>query len=284
MARRQSLTFGTGLHSQIQSNYLYYYSNPDLPESEDGTVLYNKDMDLSKSIHAVLGYNIMVGRNMRLKVETYVQTLYNIPVEANRESAFSLVNAGSGFSRLFPNELTNDGSGLNYGVEFTLERFFSGNYFYMVTASLYQSKYIASNGDVYNTDFNGNYAINMLGTKEFEITDNATIGIGTKVTMAGGRRYGLVDSVLSAAQEEVVWLDNQRNEFQFRDYFRTDLRMTYVVNRPKVSHELAIDLINLFDTPNILSLTWAPGIDPNSPITENYQLGFLPAFYYKFDF
>ncbi|MGB0429771.1 MAG: hypothetical protein ACPGLV_04800 [Bacteroidia bacterium] len=282
LPKRQSISIGTGLHSQIQAPYLYFYTDPNLVATEGWE--YNMDMGLSKSAHVVLGYNNIIKKNLRLKIETYAQTLFNVPVEANAESAFSLVNTGSGFSRFFPGKLENEGTGLNYGIEFTLERFFNNNFFYMVTASLYDSKYRGSDGVVRNTDFNGNYMLNALGTKEFKVAKHATIGIGPKITYAGGRRYGIVDSTASEATKEIVWKDEQRNEFRFPDYFRTDLRLTYVVNRPKVSHELAFDLVNIFNTKNILNIAWAPGINTDSPFAYSYQIGFLPVFYYKFDF
>ena len=40
-------------------------------------------------------------------------------------SSFSLINQGSGFSRFFPDSLENSGTGYNYGVEFTLEKYYS---------------------------------------------------------------------------------------------------------------------------------------------------------------
>ena len=73
---------------------------------------------------------------------------------------------------------------------------------------------------------------------------------------------------------------------QFRPYFRTDLRISYKVNRPHLSHEVAFDLVNILGTKNILKLTYSPNdADASaSPIREEYQLGFLPLFYYRIDF
>ena len=282
VAPGKSINFGTGLHSQIQSPYLYFYSDPAL-EATAG-LEYNKDMDLSKSAHVVLGFNSLLGQNLRFKTETYYQYLFNVPVEQAQESSFSLINSGSGFSRFFPAELANEGTGFNYGIEFTLERFFSNNYFYMLTASFYESKYSGSDDVVHNTDFNGNYMFNALATKEFKVTDNSTFGIGAKLTYAGGKRYGDVDTTASIARKEIVWKDDNRNEFQLPDYFRTDVRITYTIQRPRVSHEIAFDLVNVTDRANILNLSWAPGINDGTPFAYSYQIGFLPVFYYKIDF
>ncbi|WP_373522118.1 hypothetical protein, partial [Aquiflexum sp.] len=62
----------------------------------------------------------------------------------------------------------------------------------------------------------------------------------------------------------------------------------YRINTKKLSHEIALDLINILGTKNVLNLTWAPNDienpDPEKSIIQNYQLGFLPIFYYKIDF
>ena len=53
-----------------------------------------------------------------------------------------------------------------------------------------------------------------------------------------------------------------------------------------MTHEIALDLVNVFGIKNILGYTYSPDpSDPlSSPVKEEYQLGFLPLFYYKIDF
>jgi hypothetical protein len=283
MANRQTLSAGIGVHSQLQPTYLYFYGK----ERRNGRLVpHNKDMGFTRSNHYVLSYEKILGQNIRLKAETYYQHLYDIPIEV-QPSSFSLVNTGAGFSRFMPDELTNAGIGRNYGVELTLEKFFSRGYFFLLTGSLFESKFRGSDGVWRDTDFNGNYAFNGLFTREVKVRRNHTFSAGAKVTAAGGRRYGPVDLEASEWEKEVVFVDATRNSLQFRDYFRTDLRVNYRVNRSRVTHELAIDFINLFNTKNILKLTYAPPVIPNEeviPVREEYQLGFLPIFYYKIDF
>jgi len=57
----------------------------------------------------------------------------------------------------------NKGTGENYGIELTIEKFFSKNYFILFTNSLYNSTYQGSNGITRNTDYNGFYTSNVLG-------------------------------------------------------------------------------------------------------------------------
>ncbi|NQY66798.1 MAG: TonB-dependent receptor, partial [Flavobacteriales bacterium] len=282
MKNNQSLNFAVGLHSQLQPMYTYFYQ---LPNEDGNYVKHNKGMDFTKSMHYIVGYNNQLAKNLRVKVEAYYQQLFNVPVTAE-SSSFSLVNQGSSFNRFFPEKLTNSGTGQNYGMELTLEKFFNKKFFFMTTASLYESLYKGSDGVIRNTDFNGNYAVNFLAGKEFKLGEKKSLSIGLKITAAGNKRIGPVDSLATVTQGGVVFEDATRNSQQLPDYFRADLKINYKANRKNVSHEIGLDFVNLTGHQNVLKLTYAP--DPNNPtvngIRHEYQLGFLPIFYYKLDF
>lgn len=287
LPKNQGINFGMGLHSQIQSPYTYFYRFTDSGRPQEGFQQHNRDMDFTRSKHLVLGYDRTLGSQVRMKLETYYQRLSNVPVE-NRQSSFSLLNTGASFDRLFPEVgLVNEGIGENYGVEVTLEKYYSKGYMFLFTGSLFEAKYQGSDGVWRDTEFNGNYAFNALATKEFK-TKKGLIGIGTNLTTAGGRRYGPVDVARTQQEQEVIFQDATRNSLQFDPYFRADLRINYRINTKRLGHEIALDLINILDTKNILNLTWAPNEidnpDPEKSIISNYQLGFLPIFYYKVDF
>jgi hypothetical protein len=287
LPNNQGINFGLGMHSQIQSPYTYFYQFTDEGRPDAGFRQHNRNMDFTRSKHLVLGYDRILGTQVRMKLETYYQSLSNVPVE-NRPSSFSLLNTGASFNRLFPEVgLVNDGLGENYGVELTLEKYYSKGYMFLFTGSLFEAQYKGSDGVWRDTEFNGNYAFNLLGTKEFK-TRRGLIGVGTNLTTAGGRRYGPVDVLRTQEAQEVIFEDATRNSLQFDPYFRADLRINYRINTKNLSHEIALDLINILGTKNVLNLTWAPNDienpDPEKSIIPNYQLGFLPIFYYKIDF
>jgi hypothetical protein len=60
------------------------------------------NLGFTKSLHAVLGYDYLIGTNFRLKLETYYQYLYNIPVtnvtDFEGHDMFSMINAGDYFA------------------------------------------------------------------------------------------------------------------------------------------------------------------------------------------
>jgi hypothetical protein len=251
----QSIFAGAGLHSQTQPYYTYAY-DPD----NDGNA-HNLKMDFSRSLHSGLGYEKSFGPGLNFKTEAYYQYLYNLPINTMNNS-FSLVNAGGGFSRVFPNDtLVNSGKGINYGLEFTLQKYFSKSFFFMVSASVYDSKYLASDGIWRNTSYKGSnisnnidlsYVWNVLAGKEFKIGKKQVIGVGTKITRAGGRRYGLVDIAQTEASKEIIFKDSLFNENTFRDYFRVDLKISWRMNTQKLTHEFGLDLVNLLNTRNVI--------------------------------
>ena len=193
---------------------------------------------------------------------------------------------GGGFARFFPDSLQNTGTGFNYGIELTIQKFFDKSFFFLFSGCLYDSKYSGSDGIVRNTSYNGTYVTNFLAGKEFKLNDKQSISLGMKVTMAGGKRYGYADAAQSSLYNEVIYMDSLFNERQFKDYFRADIKINWKFNAKKVTHEIGVDLVNIFNTKNLLSLTYAPNLkNPMAePFAEKQQLGFLPIFYYKVDF
>jgi hypothetical protein len=284
---------GSGLHSQIQSPYIY--ASATTTEVSGQLNMPNQELGFTRSIHNVIGVTRKLSDLWTLKMEVYHQHLFEIPVAdlttdwgANNGS-YSLINAGGGFSRLFPDTLLNEGTGRNMGVEMTLSRAFREGWFMLLTASVFDAKYKGADGVSRNTDFNGKYSWNFLASKEWKLSPSLGLVTGLKATMAGGRWYGPVDDDASLAQREIIFIDQDRNTQQFDDYFRLDIKTNLTWNRPETTHELGIDFVNILGTENILKLTYAPDEmdvnDPNySPVRKEYQLGFLPIFFYRLDF
>lgn len=282
MKNGQKVFAGAGIHSQTQPYYVYSYHRFD----NSGNKVYdNKGMDFSKAAHIAMGYEKNFKKGFQIRTEVYYQHLYNIPVTV-QGSSFSMINQGSGFARFFPDSLKNTGTGTNYGLELTIQKYFDKSFYVLFTASIYDSKYKGSDSIERNTSYNGAYAANILFGKEFAINAKQVIGIGGKITVAGGKRYGYVDKDRSEAANEIIFKDSLFNERQFNDYFRADLKVSWKLNADKATHEIGLDLVNIFNTKNLLTLAYAPNLaNPSAePFAEKAQLGFLPIFYYRISF
>jgi len=156
--RNQIVSLGFGLHSQMQPSYIYFH-NLDFSNISMGVK--NKNLDFSRSFQSVAGYDIFFKHDIRLRAEAYFQYLFAIPVD-QFVSSYSVINEGSSFDRFFPGQLVNNGVGRNMGIELTVEKFFTNNWFIMFSGSLFDSKYKASDNIWYNTSFNSNYIMKLF--------------------------------------------------------------------------------------------------------------------------
>lgn len=120
-----------------------------------------------------------------------------------------------------------------------------------------------------------------LFSREFIFKKGRSLNLGAKYTGTGGRWYGKVDPEASRLAQDVVFEDSDRNSRQFRPYNRFDVKTEYKINRNRLTHTLAVDLVNVLGIQNLLGLSYTP----ETPyFRQEYQLGFLPVFFYRVDF
>ena len=277
MKNRQNLSLGLGLHSKIESISTYLAE----VEGENGYYQPNENLGLMKAAHLVLGYDRFLGKNTRLKTEAYYQHLYNVPIEDSPDSHFSLLNLTEYFVNT---ELVNEGTGTNYGVEITLEKFLTKGFYYMGTASLYRSLYTASDGMAYSTTFDGNYAANFLAGKEFKIgkgKKDRTYFVNTKISLIGGRRFTPID--LEASIKEGGTVRDETNPFGYKgdDIFKADLAIGYRRNYKKVTSEVKIDIQNISNNAGRVFNYYDSEAEA---IAHTTQLGLFPVLSYKIKF
>jgi hypothetical protein len=275
---KNSFKIGYGLHSQTQLRIIYYtqtiLNNGDI-------VFTNKDLNLSKSHQLILGYDHLFSNILRLKIETYYQHLYDIPVKESLPE-YSVLNYGAEYFIERIDSLVNDGTGENYGVEFTLERFLSNNFYFLVTTSLYESTYKGyNNKETRNTAFNGNYAINLLGGYEIPFRKNNAFSVGLRTTYAGGRPYVPYDVEETIAQGVEVLDWDKAYEVRQKDYFRINLRLGIKRNRPKFNVEISMDLQYRTNYTSV----YERRIDPlTGKIYDNYAMELYPMASYRIQF
>jgi len=227
-----------------------------------------------------LGYDINLSRHLRLKAELYGQYIYDAAVEATA-SSFSMLNTGADFYFPYKTNLVNHGKGYNFGAELTIEKFLDRGYYYLVTASLFESKYQGSDNIWRNTAFNSNYVFNFLGGKEFKINKRSSFGIDTKVAWAGGQRYTPFDYDASAAAGYVVFKENEAYSLQNDPYLRWDLKFSFTQNGRKTTQKWYVDLQNLTNRKNLYIRTLNPA---NGTTGEINQIGFFPNINYQITF
>ena len=264
---KQSLSLGGGLHSQLQPIYVYFASDT----INGKTIETNRGLDFTRAAHGVIAYDNSFAQNFRIKTEIYYQYIFTAPVK-NFPSYFSALNLGADFNSPNVNNLVSKGTGQNYGVEITLEKFYSKGYYLLFTSSLFESKYKGSDNITRNTAFNGNYVFNLLGGKEFKINQKHVLSIDVRATYAGGKRFTPIDLEASKAEKDEVRDGTRAFELQYADYFRLDVKPGYRFNTKRVTHEFTIDIQNVTRNANVFQQSYDI---KNQTIKTDYQLRFF---------
>ncbi|MCA6422466.1 MAG: TonB-dependent receptor [Flavobacterium sp.] len=288
---RTALTYAINNKSSVNIGYGLHHQNVTAPllflnENIGGNIVQsNKDLDLVRSAHYVLGYDLRFADKWRAKVEVYYQDIDKAAVEKTPSGYSSLTEGASFGFTVDKNSLVSTGTGFNQGVEFTLEKFFSKGYNLLFTTSLFESKYTGSDGIERNSPFNNGYVINALAGKEFKIgkAKKNIFSINTKFTTAGGRYYTPVDLAASQAAGYEIRDDANAYSEQYDPYLRLDLKFGFKFNskKKKSSHQFYVDLQNVTNNSNVFSRDFNR---VTQQVNQIDQIGFQPDFGYRFQF
>jgi hypothetical protein len=272
-APRHSFGLAYGLHSRRENLDYYFVETP-----QTGNRLVNKDLNFAKAHHLVLSYDWSVSENMHLKIEPYYQYLYSVPVA--KDSLLSMVNYRD-FYILFP--LVNDGAGKNYGIDFTLERYLHNGYYYLLTASLFESHYRGGDGVWRNTRLNRHFLINALGGKEWKRGKYGQniLGVNLRCSFQGGDRYIPVDEAASKAAQAVVYDNSRAYEAQLPAAFISHFTVSYKMHKKALAHEIALKLINVNGYREFSGYYYDFRAD--EPVMYRSAV-VIPNFYYKVEF
>jgi hypothetical protein len=244
----------------------------------------NEDLDFMKSHHLVLGYDYKFASDWRLKAEVYYQRLFDLPIERT-PSSYSVVNEGADFVFTERGSLASAGNGENYGVELTVEKFFSKGYYMLATASVYESTYSGSDGVERNTAFNNNYVLNFLTGREWLLGKDKrnAFTLDMNLTTAGGRYYTPVDLEASRQAGEEVLLDELAFSERLDPYFRLDVKVGYRLNSrsKKFSQQFFLDFQNVTNNENVFTRRYN---EVTGEVNEVLQSGFFPDIMYRVQF
>jgi hypothetical protein len=271
----QTLSFAYGLHSQLEDMNLYLVEL----NTSNGKIMPNKNLDFDKAHHFVLGYEIRLSDNVVFKVEPFYQKLYNIPVVP--DSYTSTINMTHSYD--FDDSLVNIGTGENIGLDLTLERFLNKGYYYMVTASFFNSTFKGGNGIEKNTRYNKNYVFNLLVGKEWFIGDNKNnvFGANIKMTYMGGDRITPVNIAETMAQQEIVEDVTRSFSKKTNDSPILSLAISYRKNKLNYSSIFSFSVINALAHEEFGDYNFNK---TSQTIEESKDLFIVPNLSYKIEF
>lgn len=239
LSDNQSLSLGYGLHSRLEPLNIYMAQQ----QTAEGFITPNKELELTKAHHFVLGYDVGLGNHTRLKVEPYYQRLFDVPVIP--DSSYSLLNMEGDW--YFNQTLVNEGTGINLGIDLTLERFLNNDFYYLITASIFSSKYKGGDGIERDTRFNRNFVLNGLAGKEWRLGSqkNKTLGLNLRLQLLGGKRWSPVDYEASIVAESVIYDEGRAFDDQAPTSYYGHITVTYRKNFANRSSVWALQLFNI---------------------------------------
>lgn len=275
----QALTAGFGLHGKMES-LTNYFARVEAPDGS--TSMPNQTLGFSKARHFVVGYENRLTDNLRLKLEAYYQHLFDVPVEDRINSTYSLINQMEGYTDL---ALVNKGTGTNQGVEMTLERFFDQGYYFLLTSSIFDSKYRAMDDREYNTLFNGRFIGNLLVGREYDLRSaggkSKVLGVSAKVSSLGPRRFTPIDLEASKNDGYTVYYEDQAFSISGDNVFVANLALTYRIDKKRFSQELKLDIQNVTNSQAVIGEYYN---DNTGKVEQFKQLPLLPVIFYTISF
>lgn len=234
---KHALALAYGLHSR-RERLDYYFVEQEV----NGKTESNRYLNFSKAHHFGLTYDWNINSYMHLKVEPYYQYLFRIPVEEN--SSFSIINHQDFYLERI---LKNRGSGVNYGIDITLEQYMKNGFYYMITASLFKSRYKAGDHIWRNTRLDKNYLLNVLAGKEWMVGRNKqnVLSLNGRIFFQGGDRYTPVDEEKSLIEHDIKFDETRAYSKKFNPSLNGDISFSYRINKKKISHEFSIKMLNV---------------------------------------
>lgn len=273
LSEKGTLSLAYGLHSQLEQPQLYFAIVRSSKEN----------LEFTKAHHFVLDYQEKLNKSSILSAEIYYQNLVDAYISWDYKNSFSSLNLIDGFVY---EPLISNGTGRNYGIELSFQKFITDNFYLLSNITLYESKYKGSDGIERDTRWNGNYIFNATAGKEWRWVQkggniNAVFGLNGRVAYLGGFRDTPIDAEASLDAGETVYFENQAFSIQQKAYFRTDLRFYYKRNKTKYSTTLALDIQNATNAQNVAFSYY--DVEKQEIVVKN-QLGLIPLLSWRIEF
>ncbi len=270
-----SLSFGYGNHSMLEMLPIYFITR----QNGNQTIFPNENLGFTRAHHLVLSWNHNLNEYTHFTVEPFYQKLYNIPVVDG--TSFSLLNLDQDW---FVDEVfASSGTGRNYGIDFTLERFMKNGFYYLFTASLFQSAYCGGDRLTRDARYNKQFVVNALVGKEWRVGKNHKnlISANARFTAMGGDRMSPVDLTASTTAREVVYDETRAFSDQKPDNFHLHLGMFYRKNRLNHASIWSVQLINAVGSKEFYGYKYNL---KNDQIEKDEEMIVLPQISYKIEF
>lgn len=238
---------------------------------------YAPQLQARKARQYSLFWNRKLGDARKVSLQLYQQELSQIAGAGARSSINQL-------EIILPvSSATTEGR--TRGVELSLQQFATGGWWYVLSGSLFDARYLDEQGEWVKTRFAQDFASALTFGKEWSGTDqlNRTnrFGFNVAVRWNGGLRSAPILLDDSKTARTTVFDYDAGFTRQLPNYFRTDLRIYYQKNHANWNSMLSLDIQNWSGQQNTAFEYYDRFLDQ---VATRYQLEFIPILSYRVNF
>lgn len=274
-----TFSFAYGLYSQLLPMSAYFYTRKDTIAGVISESKPNKNLSFPRSNHFILSYNYVTTGLWKFSAEAYYQLLNKVPVETKAGSAYWMLNYADNFPEF---AVVSKGKGRNYGIDLSVERFFSKKYYLVLTGSLFDARYQTIDDKWYNSSFNDKFSTALTFGREFMFKNGSVFQIGGRSIFNGGFRYTPLNETASAKEKTYIILKGADYSLQAPAYFRIDGRVSYRTNRRKYATVVSLDVQNATNKINVTSVQYNSVENRLEP--RKTGNGLVPVLSFQIDF
>ncbi len=278
---KSSVNFAYSLQGQMQQVSAY---GPALA-TDRNFILGNRNLEFSKAHHYVLNFKNTFNNDLKFKVEFFLQNHFDV-LTTVQKSPLAGVNLVDEYQ--LTAVLNNKGTAINKGLEVSLEKYFQKNYYFLISSTIYDAKYRGSDSIQINSRFNGKFAANFTGGKEWNMKSNKNnngkiFGLNLRAIYQGGISESPIDVESSRFFQRSLSYNDAKRIFSVKlpDYYRVDLRLSLKKQKKGYTRTLSIDIQNLTNRLNTayFYFDWA-----QNKVIEKKQLGMIPVLNWRAEF
>ncbi|WP_264790104.1 TonB-dependent receptor [Aureispira anguillae] len=281
IGKQHRLSLGYGWHSKIQSFAISFLVKKQADGNYDTS---NRALGMNRSHQVVLSYNTSLARYWGIRANAYAMYNTDLAVQ-KRNSSFSIANYGN--FAVYPDStgLENKGRGFNYGVEFSLEKFYNKGLYGLLSLAYQRALYHGSDQVWRSSAFDAQYVTSLVMGKEFKVGKkkrNLIYG-DCRFHLHGGLPYTPIDLEASRLAGREVLLEDQAYSKRLGFYKRIDVRIGARFNHRKkrISHHIYVVIQNVALFKNDFEVKYNPNTEQ---IVTTQQFGFVPNLFYQIYF
>ncbi|NOY06655.1 MAG: TonB-dependent receptor plug domain-containing protein, partial [Chlorobi bacterium] len=268
---RFALSFQVTRKTSINASAGIYYQNlPLLLLAQNES---NKNLKDAEAIHYVVGIDHLLTENTKLSLEVYQKNYKSFPMDPSQPGLFIIDKSYFGNYGAFE----DNGEALSRGVEIMIQKKLAKDFYGLVSASYFRSRYKGLDGVWRDRDFDNRVTFSIQGGYK----PNNKWEFSARWIFAGGVPYTPFDLEKSKQYHRAVYDEKRINQVRYPDYHSMNIRFDRRFNFSSSNVVLYLSVWNVYNRKNVANYYWN---DKEQVQDEVYQWGLLPIIGIEYEF